>query len=129
MTFEQKWSALLDAVATIAARRKDKKVWLAIVISFTIAGTSLLLGITATIAVAMCLWQKKQSRATDTRNTKALNRLIIGKIDTRLERYLVTAKEEMQRMDRRAKEEKDIVAQEMEENEYPMEERVNKEET
>ena len=127
MTFQEKWVALLDAVATVAARKKNKRSWIAVVISITIAGTSLLVGITTTIAVGCCLWQKKQASSTDARNQKALSRLIISKIDSRLERYLITAKEEMVRMDKKnaAQEEKDIGTQEVEEGGYPMEEGTN----
>ena len=107
---------MLDAVATVAASKKNKKSWIMVVITITIAGTSLLVGITTTIAVGCCIYQKRQANATDARNQKALSRLIINMIDTRMGRYLVAAKEEMMR-----KEKKDAT-QEEEEGGIPMEE-------
>ena len=120
LTFEQRakfiLSALLDAVTTIASRRKENRMT-AIVVSLTIAGTSLLLGVSATAAIVMCWWQRRQSRAAGTHNTKALNRTI----DTRLGQYLTAARMQT------AKEEMDSEAKEIDELE--LESRVTRDET
>ena len=122
LTFEQRakfiLSALLDAVATIASRRKESGMT-AIVISLVIAGTSLLLGVSATAAIVMCWWQRRKSRAAVTPNTKALNRMVVGTIDTRLEQYLTAAKMQT------AKEERDNETKEVDDLE--LQEGVNKE--